>query len=165
MDYASAVSQGGNGVASASSPWASSPEIARTSFGDVERQEPLPPPAVSRESEENGRDSRESEDRGPQYGYHGPTPAGPQGWTVEQQRQYAYQQQQQQQAAQRGSSAEENRRPGNGRYHGQQQQQQPPQPRQQYKLQAKITGLERTGKKDPILRFDVYVCVLSILAS
>ncbi|PGG98150.1 hypothetical protein AJ79_08973 [Helicocarpus griseus UAMH5409] len=26
----------------------------------------------------------------------------------------------------------------------------------QYKLQAKITGLERTGKKDPILRFDVH---------
>lgn len=30
-----------------------------------------------------------------------------------------------------------------------------PQPR----LQAKITGLERTGKKDPILRFDVHVCL------
>ena len=29
-----------------------------------------------------------------------------------------------------------------------------PQPR----LQAKITGLERTGKKDPIMRFDVHVC-------
>lgn len=27
----------------------------------------------------------------------------------------------------------------------------------QYKLQAKITNLERTGRKDPILRFDVYV--------
>jgi hypothetical protein len=27
----------------------------------------------------------------------------------------------------------------------------------QYKLVAKITGLERTGRKDPILRFDVYV--------
>ncbi|RDL36165.1 Vacuolar protein sorting-associated protein 17 [Venustampulla echinocandica] len=39
----------------------------------------------------------------------------------------------------------------------------PPQQRQpqhpqgpQYKLQAKITGLERTGRKDPILRFDVH---------
>lgn len=29
----------------------------------------------------------------------------------------------------------------------------------QYKLQAKITGLERTGRKDPILRFDVHVCI------
>lgn len=27
----------------------------------------------------------------------------------------------------------------------------------QYKLQAKITGLERTGRKDPVLRFDVHV--------
>lgn len=26
-----------------------------------------------------------------------------------------------------------------------------------YKLQAKITGLERSGRKDPILRFDVHV--------
>ena len=36
---------------------------------------------------------------------------------------------------------------------------QPPTPRTpgHYKLQAKITGLERTGRKDPILRFDVYV--------
>jgi len=29
----------------------------------------------------------------------------------------------------------------------------------QYKLVAKITGLERTGRKDPILRFDVHVRV------
>lgn len=35
--------------------------------------------------------------------------------------------------------------------------QKPPQP--QYKLQAKITGLERAAKKDPILRFDVHVSV------
>lgn len=26
-----------------------------------------------------------------------------------------------------------------------------------YRIQAKITGLERTGKKDPVLRFDVHV--------
>ena len=38
---------------------------------------------------------------------------------------------------------------------GQQQQARRPPP--QYKLQAKITGLERTGRKDPILRFDVHV--------
>jgi hypothetical protein len=29
--------------------------------------------------------------------------------------------------------------------------------RTQFKLQAKITGLERNGRKDPILKFDVYV--------
>lgn len=38
-----------------------------------------------------------------------------------------------------------------------QQQQAPYQARSQFKLQAKITGLERTGKKDPVLRFDVHV--------
>ena len=44
--------------------------------------------------------------------------------------------------------------------HHQQQQQQQSNRRStgpQYKLQAKITGLERTGRKDPILRFDVHV--------
>ncbi|KAK4450752.1 putative vacuolar protein sorting-associated protein 17 [Podospora aff. communis PSN243] len=39
---------------------------------------------------------------------------------------------------------------------GQQHQQQARRPQPQYKLQAKITGLERTGRKDPILRFDVH---------
>lgn len=29
----------------------------------------------------------------------------------------------------------------------------------QYKLTAKVTGLERNGRKDPVLRFDVYVRV------
>jgi hypothetical protein len=32
-----------------------------------------------------------------------------------------------------------------------------------YKLQAKITGLERTGRKDPILRFDVHVSIAAML--
>ncbi len=43
------------------------------------------------------------------------------------------------------------------RYHQPNRQVQQPQA-PQYKLQAKITGLERTGRKDPILRFDVHVC-------
>jgi len=43
------------------------------------------------------------------------------------------------------------------RYHQPNRQAQQPQA-PQYKLQAKITGLERTGRKDPILRFDVHVC-------
>lgn len=49
------------------------------------------------------------------------------------------------------------------RYHGQrgqpQPQQPPPQQRivPQYKLTAKVTALERSGRKDPVLRFDVYV--------
>lgn len=136
-------------AASGSSPWASSPEASRTSLGDdqVSRQE-LPGPAIAEQhrSVENGDGNGEAEEeRGPQYGYHG----------------YNH--------GQQGSSGsgEENRRPQSARYHHQasrqqhqqqQHHQQPPQHQPQYKLQAKITGLERTGKKDPILRFDVYVC-------
>ncbi len=49
-------------------------------------------------------------------------------------------------------------KPEPARYHHTARQ---PQPTQgpQYKLQAKITGLERTGRKDPIMRFDVHVCI------
>ena len=66
-----------------------------------------------------------------------------------QQRQYLQQQQQQRQ-----HSYQQQQRPN--RYQGGNravQRQNAP----QYKLQAKITGLERTGRKDSILRFDVYV--------
>ncbi len=45
------------------------------------------------------------------------------------------------------------------RYHSTARQTQPPPQTPQYKLQAKITGLERTGRKDPILRFDIHVCL------
>lgn len=58
-----------------------------------------------------------------------------------------------QQAPQPGQSAEQGRRPEAARYHARQ----PQKPQPQYKLQCKITALERTGKKDPILRFDAYV--------
>ncbi|KAL6243222.1 Vacuolar protein sorting-associated protein 17 [Rhinocladiella similis] len=37
------------------------------------------------------------------------------------------------------------------RYHGM-----PQKPVPQYRLQAKVTALERTGRKDPVIRFDVY---------
>jgi hypothetical protein len=47
---------------------------------------------------------------------------------------------------------------GPARYQtGARQNTRPPAPA--YKLQGKITALERTGKKDPVLRFDVYVCL------
>lgn len=42
------------------------------------------------------------------------------------------------------------------RYHpGPRSNARPPAPA--YKIQGKITGLERTGKKDPVLRFDIHV--------
>ncbi|KAI0509265.1 Vps5 C terminal like-domain-containing protein [Xylaria bambusicola] len=60
----------------------------------------------------------------------------------------------QQQASAQGEPA--NNGPSN--IPGIQQAQQPRRPPgPQYKLQAKITGLERTGKKDPVLRFDTNI--------
>lgn len=35
----------------------------------------------------------------------------------------------------------------------------------QYKLQAKVTSLERTGRKDPVLRFDVHVSFVLTIES
>ncbi|KAK7894239.1 Vacuolar protein sorting-associated protein 17 [Exophiala xenobiotica] len=43
-------------------------------------------------------------------------------------------------------------RPQAARYHGTK----PQRPVPQYRLQAKVTALERTGRKDPVIRFDVY---------
>jgi hypothetical protein len=48
-------------------------------------------------------------------------------------------------------------RAGAARYHSTKQQRPVP----QYKLQAKVTALERTGRKDPVIRFDVHVCIYS----
>ncbi|KAK3068688.1 Vacuolar protein sorting-associated protein 17 [Teratosphaeriaceae sp. CCFEE 6253] len=141
--------------AASSSPWANSPEASRTSFGDeaaVPRRD-LPDPAIAEEGQPGANGSEEQ-----QGGY-----GRPGSWSPEQQQQ---QRQQQQGHGQERPSHEENRRPHSARYHQNapphQQQQQHPQARQQqqhqpqYKLTAKITGLERAAKKDPILRFDVY---------
>lgn len=140
---------------SGQSPWASSPEAARTSFGDVGAvpREDLPAPAMQDYAQQQ-------HDGGSQ------TIPAPHGEAqAEQQAQW------QQQGYQGGQ--QENRDPSAAvRYHHppgqhqqhytpqqhQQQQQQQRQHAPQYKLQAKIAGLERTGKKDLILRFDVYVC-------
>lgn len=76
--------------------------------------------------------------------------------TEEELRQKQLQQQRQQERYQQSLHAQQHQRgPGPNRYHQgvRQGQRQPP----QYKLQAKITQLERTGKKDPAIRFDVHV--------
>ncbi|KND87897.1 Vacuolar protein sorting-associated protein 17 [Tolypocladium ophioglossoides CBS 100239] len=53
-------------------------------------------------------------------------------------------------------AAQQPRQPAGAEAHSEQgrQPQKPSHP--QFRLQAKITGLERTGKKDPVLRFDVH---------
>lgn len=70
--------------------------------------------------------------------------------------------QQQQQAAQHPQRYHQTAR---GQQQQSQQHQQQPQQSSQYKLQAKITGLERTGRKDPILRFDVHVSSSDLASS
>ena len=61
---------------------------------------------------------------------------------------------QQQQARQAQQYAAQQQRHSAARY---QTGQRPQRPIPAYKLQAKITALERTGRKDPVLRFDVHV--------
>lgn len=76
--------------------------------------------------------------------------------TYHQQSQYRQQPRQQQASPyQQPSQQQQPRSAVPSRYHtgGVRQNQRLP----QYKLQAKITALERTGRKDPILRFDVHV--------
>lgn len=51
------------------------------------------------------------------------------------------------------STQGQQQRPPAARYHSTKQQRPVP----QYKLQAKVTALERQGRKDPIIRFDVHV--------
>ena len=73
--------------------------------------------------------------------------------TEEELRQKQVQQQRQQERYQQALHAQQHARgPGPNRYHGRGGQKAPP----QYKLQAKITALERTGKKDPSIRFDIH---------
>ncbi|KAH7125466.1 retromer complex subunit Vps17 [Dendryphion nanum] len=141
-----------------SDPWASSPQHNKSSFaqpptGDIPSS-PLPPQAspYGRDSDNYGyiggnnshdRPSTASENGEQSHvpqspGQHDATPQSPQP-------QHQQASNQSQQGQQRNDQPQ--------RYHGQRQQQQ----RQQFKLQAKITGLERSGRKpDPILKFDVY---------
>ena len=73
--------------------------------------------------------------------------------TEEELRQRQLQQQRQQERYQQALHAQHTAR-GPNRYHQTGRgQRQPP----QYRMTAKITGLERTGKKDPSIRFDVHV--------
>ena len=150
MDYSSAIANDAGG-----SPWASSPQHDRSTFpqsnnhdvpasntlshqppapdGDDFRQDDqLPPQSNQYTSQQPQAQSYDNSNRSEPQRYHHARPQHPP-----------------QQPSHQGQPQQ---------YQQQQQQQQPPQqPRKQYKLQAKITALERTGRKDPILRFDVYV--------
>lgn len=169
MDY-SAINNQDDHV-QGGSPWASSPQNSRANFGASANSD-VPPNALSqspygRSSQEAG--SVEHVDRPSTAGsstlaqsengdsQHSPYQPQQSGQPYAQEQHYQSQPQYQQQRQYQESP---NQRPESQRYHSSRPQQQRPAP--QYKLSAKITALERTGRKDSILRFDVYVrCVLS----
>ena len=74
-----------------------------------------------------------------------------------QQQQYQQQYMGQQQQQQRQASYQQQQKPIPSRYQTGARTGGPRPNAPQYKLIAKITGLERTGRKDPILRFDIHV--------
>lgn len=165
-------------------PWQSSPQPTRTNFPPPEAESEPSSPEAKRPSstpEPDQQQYREESDHEPEplspplpeEPFH-PHPNGAaraptrtatssvpdirfQGppLTEEELRQQQMHQQRQQERYQQALHAQQHQRgPGPGRYHqGARAGQRPP----QYKLQAKVTALERTGKKDPAIRFDVHV--------
>jgi hypothetical protein len=157
MDYSSAIANDAG-----RDPWASSPQHDRSTFHQANNANDVPPtnsfshqpPAPDGDDDQHDQNSQlppqnnqyssqqpqaqsyDNSTRHEPQRYHHARPQHPP-------QQYSHQQQLPPQSYQQQQ---------------QQQQLQPPQPRKQYKLQAKITALERTGRKDPVLRFDVYVC-------
>ncbi|KAJ4318860.1 Vacuolar protein sorting-associated protein 17 [Neodidymelliopsis sp. IMI 364377] len=138
-----------------SSPWASSPQHNRTSFGQPPTGDipssPLPPQAspYGQDSEQYGYMDDQAQQNRPgtastDNADHAPAPQQQQQQPSQDAPQLPQHPNAQQQAPTPGQQPQ--------RYHGIRPQRQ----QQHYKLQAKVTGLERNGKKDPIIRFDVY---------
>ena len=158
MDY-SAISHDPDHPAGGS-PWSSSPQANRQAFSPTtgdQSSSPIPPSPNFHTSESLEQTHGSTEDHSQDFGINEQAST-----RAEADHQVAHE------------SAEFTAPPESPAYSTQQQasqeqRQQPPryhstskvgnrQNAPQYKLQAKITGLERTGRKDPILRFDVQVC-------
>lgn len=137
-------------------PWASSPQHNRGTFAQPPTSD-IPSSPLSPQASPYAQQNE-------QYGYIGghdennrPNTASDGGDNAHQSpapHQPSSPQQQQQAPAHGQPGTQQHQQPQ--RYHGTrgQAQRSPP----QAKLQCKITMLERTGRKDPILRFDVHVC-------
>lgn len=150
-------------VAESDSPWASSPQAHRTAFGENDvPSEPLPPQSPYHDAHAAATEQPFADE--PSQG--GPTTLAHEGFQPPEGHDYPQSPQRQhqpdhqsQQYAQSPDQPHGHQQPRHEpqRYHGSQRQRQNV---PQYKLHAKVTGLERTGRKDPILRFDVYVRLL-----
>jgi len=164
MDYSSSLANDPDHPSGAS-PWATSPKQSRD-FGPRANNDG-PPAPTSLGSPAHQSTFGQSGSEGGQYANRSSTSdsttvvdsengefqQSPYRTQQPQNPQYAQQYQQHDQQPPYQAAAEQ-RRPEAQRYHPRPQQK-PHHP--QYKLQCKITGLERTGKKDPILRFDAQV--------
>ena len=171
MDYSSLPNDPDHPVGS--SPWQSSPQPTSRQFTASEvSSTPSPPLAkhspATGDSPQTDRDGSDEEQRlvkisgeydqslagdtladGETNGHTQTASSNEQVSPVMQQPPQSQQQQQQ------GRQPQQRAAPN--RYHGTAQRNQQRQPLPQYKLRAKITSLERTGRKDPVLRFDVHV--------
>jgi len=166
MDYTASINDADNPAAA--SPWGTSPTAspkhARTSSYPTSEGPSSPTPYSSHPTgryghdddlggtynrpESSAGDSTAASDAGRPDTADSVTPNRP-----EEQQKYLGQEQQSQKSPQ-------HQRHEPQRYHGAARHTPPAPSQQHYKLQAKITGLERTGRKDPILRFDVHVRIL-----
>lgn len=140
----------------AGSPWASSPQHNRTSFGDPSGND-IPSSPIAPSAPYSHQENVDSE--GQSYGSpdgHAPSTENGEG---------NHQREPDSPTKQPPPAQQQQQDAGAGKPHGQSQ---PAsryrtqggvrkQPQPQYKLQAKVIALERTGRKDPILHFDVYV--------
>jgi hypothetical protein len=124
-------------------PWASSPQANRSSFGQ--------PPTNDIPSSPLPSQASPYREGGEQHGYMGDQDAHSRPGTAPENGDHEQEPQRSGQDAPRSAQPQQGQQPQ--RYHGTRPQRQ----QQHYKLQAKVTGLERNGKKDPVLRFDVYV--------
>ena len=181
MDYSSLPSDPDHPAGA--DPWQSSPQPTRTDFPQPESaREPDSPtgkhaPPTPEPQHQEERDGSDQDQESPNTSSYEEPPApkangtgrtssrsdiasdirfqGPPLTEEELRQQQLYQQRQHERYQQAIHAQQHARGPGPQRYHpgARAGQRQPP----QYKLQAKITGLERTGKKDPAITFDVHV--------
>ena len=180
MDYSSSINDPEQSAEA--SPWGtspgSSPQPNRTTFGSITGDVPSAPfrypNSNSGLTDEGGFGGSDTEYRRPDTAStvsHGTEPqsegaaptesyAEQPGFAADQGPLSPQPQQQQQQQPQQQQQQQQGPKPPAQAQRAQEHQQPRKPPPPQFKLQAKITGLERTGRKDPILRFDVHVRLL-----
>lgn len=175
MDYSSLPSDPDHPIGS--SPWQSSPQPTSRTFNASEASSapssplakhsssrPESPQVVERNgsSEEQGSGNNASEEsrshEAAGLGLNGSARTATDNAQPPPRMQQPTQTQEQQSQQPRQPQSQQQRSVPN-RYHGGAARQPQRQNLPQYKLQAKITSLERTGRKDPILKFDVHVGV------